>query len=506
MDWRRVLAPGARVRDALRRSAGAGAHLKALKASVVGGLAQARQAAPGVVTGVVTGARARLSRPASLRPSRLDPDRLKSLSPGALSRPIGRTARRLSRKTRVRSERLLRAWERRPAGLRRRVSVGVGVTVAVGLGAVALSCVPRVPPPPEPRYTPISLQALPGWHTDAVAEARPALERSCDKLTQLPADRPMAIQGHPALVAVTRRVGDWQAACNALATVPRGEPKAFRDYLLRTFEAHAVVSTDRDADGLFTGYYEAHIEAARSRGGAYQIPVHGPPTDLVMESGQGRMRVDGHLAPYHDRAAIEDGAIARVAPVLFWAKDPVDLHILHIQGSGQVTLPDGTRTRIGYAANNGQTFVGIGRLVRERGLADGSSMPAIRAWLRENPAQGQALMRENPRYIFFREIAGDGPIGALGVPLTPLRSLAVDPRFVPLGGLVWLETTDPDGLPLRRLMAAQDVGSAIKGINRGDVFWGSGEAAFEKAGRMASPGRTYLLVPRAETAPDPLMM
>lgn len=415
--------------------------------------------------------------------------------------------RRLRRRALVASERGLRAWERYPARVRQRMTLAVGLGLIVVLALVAaLLFWPRVAPPPEPRYSPISLDALPGWHTDAVTEARPALDRSCAKLTTLPADRLMAIQGHEALRAVTGRVADWQAACTRLASTPQDDPDAFRGFLVRTFQAYAVSSSARDAKGLFTGYYEAHINAARTQGGIYQYPVYGVPTDLIMEGGQGRRRVGGELRPYHDRAAIESGAIAQSAPVLFWAADPVDLHILHIQGSGQVTLPDGSRTRIGYAANNGQRFVGIGRLVRERGLADGGSMPAIRAWLRDNPDEGAALMRENPRYIFFREITGDGPIGAFGVPLTPLRSLAVDPVFLPLGSLVWLDTTDPDGRPLRRLMAAQDVGSAIKGINRGDVFWGSGEGAFQKAGRMASPGRTYLIVPRPTRGPDPLMM
>jgi len=418
-----------------------------------------------------------------------------------------RHLRRLPLRAVVAAHRFLNRWEQRPARFRQRVTIGVGLGLIASVGTVlALWIIPSTTEPPEPRYSLIGLQALPGWHVDTVGDIRPALDRSCAKLGALPADRPMAIQGHEALRAVTGLVADWQAACVRLKTVPPDDPQAFRDYLLRTFQGYAVSSSDTGSKGLFTGYYEAHINAARTRGGAYQVPVYGPPTDLVMDAGQGRRRVSGTLKPYYDRAAIEDGAINGTAPVLFWADDPVDLHILHIQGSGQVTLPDGSRTRIGYAANNGQPFVGIGKLVRERGLANGSSMPAIRAWLRENPEDGRALMRENPRYIFFREIAGDGPIGALGVPLTPLRSLAADPAVLPLGSLVWLDTTDPDGRPLRRLMAVQDVGSAIKGINRGDVFWGSGEPAFQKAGRMASPGRTYLLVPRPMHGVDPLMM
>ncbi|MBB4312256.1 murein transglycosylase A [Roseospira marina] len=415
-------------------------------------------------------------------------------------------ARDLTRHAQISAELALRRWETKPARFRQRVTLGTGLALVVGIAGLTVWLWPRPAPPPEPHYTLVSLQALPGWPSDTVLEARPALDRSCAKLAKLSPDRSMAIQGHAALRAVTGTVANWQAVCARLDQVPADDPQAFRGFLLRAFAVYAVTSSDADAHGLFTGYFEAHIDAARTRGGRYTIPVYGPPKDLVMESGQGQRRVNGVLEPYTDRAAIEDGALEGKAPVLFWAADAVDLHILHIQGSGRVTLPDGRQTRIGYAANNGQPFVGIGRLVRERGLADGASMPAIRTWLRTHPEDGRALMRENPRYIFFREIAGTGPVGAFGVTLTPLRSLAVDPQFLPLGSLVWLDTTGPDGVPIQRLMAAQDVGSAIKGINRGDVFWGGGEAAFDKAGRMASPGQTYLLVPRPERPVDPLMM
>jgi membrane-bound lytic murein transglycosylase A len=420
----------------------------------------------------------------------------------ALQRVRSRLRRRALRFV-VSLERGLRAWEARPARVRRRVTVAVGLGVAAALGGLAVSCAPRVAePPPRAIYTPASLTALPGWTTDRVDEIRPALAQTCERLATQPPSRTLATRGPATLHTLAGTVADWQAACRRLATVPEGDAEAFRAAIQRQFRAYAITSSDASARGLFTGYYEAHIHAARARDGRYRIPVYGPPDDLIMANGQGTQAGGG---PYHTRAAIEDGALSGKAPVLFWADDPVDLHILHIQGSGQVTLPDGSRTRIGYAANNGQPFVGIGKLVRERGLTDGRSMPAIRAWLRANPEQGQALMRENPRYIFFREITGAGPIGALGVPLTPLRSLAVDPTIIPLGALVWLDTTDPDGRPLRRLMAAQDTGSAIKGINRGDVFWGAGETAFHQAGRMANPGRTWLLVPRTADL-DPLMM
>lgn len=375
------------------------------------------------------------------------------------------------------------------------VTAGLCALAAMA-GVLAVSCAPRRPdPPPEPVYTPVALTSLPGWSDDRLIEARPALDRACAVLLKRDPAASLARDGSHAM-EVGGSVASWQVLCRRLATVPADDAQGFRAFVEGNLTGLSVTPDRGRGRGLFTGYYEAHIRAARTRGGPYQVPVHGVPADLAMVDGQGRRAGPDETTPYHDRAAIEDGALEGKAPVLLWADDAVDLHILHIQGSGQVSLADGGRTRIGYAANNGRPFVGIGRLVRERGLADGGSMPAIRAWLRANPAQGRALMRENPRYIFFREITGDGPIGAMGLPLEPLRSLAVDPDVIPLGAPVWLETTDPDGRPLRRLMVAQDTGSAIKGVVRGDVFWGAGEGAFRQAGRMKSPGRYVLLVPR----------
>jgi membrane-bound lytic murein transglycosylase A len=213
----------------------------------------------------------------------------------------------------------------------------------------------------------------------------------------------------------------------------------------------------------------------------------------------GDLGAGGAVGP--DRAAIAGGALDGRGLELLWVDDPVDAFILHIQGSGRVTLPDGAVVRLGYAGNNGHAYVAIGRLMRARGLlpADEINMPAIARWLRANPVAGAALMAENPRYIFFRERVGAGPIGAQGVALTPGRSLAVDDALIPLGAPLWLDTTGPPpgGGPLRRLVIAQDTGSAIKGAVRGDLFWGAGADAFEAAGRMNQRGRYYILLPQA---------
>jgi membrane-bound lytic murein transglycosylase A len=201
------------------------------------------------------------------------------------------------------------------------------------------------------------------------------------------------------------------------------------------------------------------------------------------------------------RAEIENGAAAKGWRVLFWAKDPVDVFTLHVQGSGRIVLPDGSLARVAYAGNNGHGYVAIGRLMRERNILPegGAHMPAIQAWLRANPEAGRALMQENPRFIFFREVPdGGGTKGQLGVALTPLASLAVDPSFIPLGLPLWLDTTWPieKDKPMRMLVVAQDTGAAIKGPVRGDVFFGGDRPAALYAGHMAQRGRYFLLLPK----------
>jgi membrane-bound lytic murein transglycosylase A len=187
--------------------------------------------------------------------------------------------------------------------------------------------------------------------------------------------------------------------------------------------------------------------------------------------------------------------------VLLWVDDPVDAHILQIQGSGRVLLEDGSVIRIGYAGNNGLPFVGLSKILKDHGKISDGTMPTVRAWLKSHPAEAPALMAENPRYVFFRKLPGDAPVGAFNVALTAGRSLAVDPHFVPLGAPLWLDSVDPDGNKLQRLVVAQDIGTAIKGAIRGDFYWGSGEAAFDKAGRMNSRGAYYLLLPLQHSAP-----
>ncbi len=363
----------------------------------------------------------------------------------------------------------------------------------------------------------VGFDELPGWRDDRLAEALPPLRKSCDRLTRQPAERAVGPSG------IGGTVADWTPLCAAALELHAGDEAAARAFFVEWFAPFAVGAAGKAgsdaAEGLFTGYYEAELDGARVADDAHKVPLYGRPADLVTadlgqfradwdgQSIAGRV-VDGRLVPYFDRAAIDEGALAGQGAELIWVSDPVDAFFLHIQGSGRVRMADGGTIRVGFAASNGLKFRGIARDLIDMDVLpkDDASMQAVRDWLRANPDQAAALMQKNPRYIFFREIDGpeataEGPVGAQGVSLTPMRSLAVDTGLLPLGAPLWLDTVWPPGAaeagePLRRLMIAQDTGGAIKGAVRGDFFWGTGEAALARAGAMKEKGRYYLLLPK----------
>jgi len=351
-------------------------------------------------------------------------------------------------------------------------------------------------------------EALPSWSGGAQAGALEALRRSCSVLTRAPADKPL---GSP-LLAIDRR--DWVAPCTEIRVLGGTDDETAR----RFFETHFVpfeVVPEAGAeagDGLFTGYFEPELRGSRQQDDLYRYPLWTRPPDMVSvdlgtfdEALNGKRligQVDGgRLVPYHTRGAIDGGALAGRGLELLWLDDPVDVFLLHVQGSGQVVLPDGGVVRVGFAAHNGHGYVSIGRALIERGDLEPhqASWGGIRDWIDSNPDKAADLFAVNPRFIFFREIAGDGPIGSQGVALSPGRSMAVDTAFVPLGVPLWLDTTWPGETdrPLNRLVVAQDTGGAIKGLVRGDFFWGYGDEALAQAGKMKSRGTYYLLVPRA---------
>ena len=287
--------------------------------------------------------------------------------------------------------------------------------------------------------------------------------------------------------------GDWTALCAEAAGLA---PEYAPGFFYYRFDWARV----GDGKAFATGYYEPEIEGSRVQLPGY-IPLYRVPSDLIRctkpdgASGRGRLDQTGTCVLYYTRAEIEDGALAGQGLELAWAKDPVDLFFLEIQGSGRIRMPDGTVMRVGYAGQNGRDYVAIGRLLRERGTLPpgGANMQAIKDWIRANPDLGRDVMRENLSYVFFKELTGPGPLGALNVPVTPRASVAADPNFVPLGAPVFLqmERREASGL-----WVAQDTGGAIKGANRFDTFWGAGPEAVATAGGMSAPGEALILLPK----------
>jgi membrane-bound lytic murein transglycosylase A len=352
-------------------------------------------------------------------------------------------------------------------------------------------------------YTVVGFDALPGWRDDALGEALPAVRRSCDKLMAMASTRRLGPRG------VAGQAGEWREPCQAAAAQGDADDAAARAFF-ETWFSPVMVAPEKGSKGLFTGYYEAELKGARWPGGRFAVPLYKVPADLVTmeraaspsKGSVGRME-NGSLVPYFTRAEIEAGALDGRNEELLWVDDPVDAFFLHIQGSGRVLLPDGSVARVGYAGNNGHKFYGIGRALLDTGEVprDKMSMQSIRDWLRAHPGRARELMNMNPRFIFFREIDGDGPVGAAGVALTPGRSLAVDAAHLPYHAPLWLDSTWPgSNRPLRRLLVAQDTGEAIKGRVRGDVFWGYGEPALAIAGGMKQTGTLYLLLPKPVAA------
>ena len=297
--------------------------------------------------------------------------------------------------------------------------------------------------------------------------------------------------------------GEWAEACSAASGWADRDAGNFFSRYFGTVQVGAGTA-------FVTGYYEPEIAASRTRRPGYDVPIYRRPADLVdvdlglfskdLQGKKIRGRVDGsNFIPYYDRLAIERGALAGRGLEIAWAADAAEFFFLQVQGSGRLRLPDGDVMRIGYDSQNGRDYVGIGKLLLDRGaLQPGqASMQGILDYLRADPVRGAAVMNENPSWVFFRELTGPGPLGALGVPVTGRASVAADPKYVPLGAPVFLslDRAEPNGL-----WVAQDTGGAIKGANRFDSFWGAGDKARAIAGGMAARGSALILLPRAAVA------
>ncbi|MEZ5618912.1 MAG: MltA domain-containing protein [Rhodocyclaceae bacterium] len=348
------------------------------------------------------------------------------------------------------------------------------------------------PMPPKPPAKPLQearWEDVAGWREDNLAEAHGALLASCGALEKQPL---------------------WAGVCGEARALP-ADSAALRSFFESRFRPWRVTNPDESLEGLVTGYYEPLLKGSRARTKRYSHAIYGVPDDLLvvdlaalypdLKNYRLRGRIDGRkVVPYWSRAELAQQEEQLAGKALVWVADPIELFFLQVQGSGRVDLPDGSRVRVGYADQNGHPYTSIGRWLVEKGelKLEQASMQGIQAWARANPKRVSEMLNTNPSFVFFRELPdnGGGPLGALGVPLTPGRSIAVDPRAVPLGAPVFLATTFPNSdKPLRRLMLAQDTGGAIKGAVRADFFWGFGAEAGAQAGRMRQRGEMWALLP-----------
>lgn len=357
----------------------------------------------------------------------------------------------------------------------------------------ATPCVPckEVEPvkPAEPALWAAQYSDLPGWADDTLSTTFQAFLNQCTSL---------------------QRQAMWRPACSSASAINTTDDAAIRAWFEAQLRPWQLVNPDGNRSGLITGYYEPILRGSRARKAPYTTPVFGVPEDLIvvdlgelypeLKHMRLRGRIEGRkLVPYYSRAEWTAQEVAH--PPMLWVDDPIDFFFMQIQGSGQIELSDGSRIRLNYADQNGHPYRSIGRWLIDKGelKAEQASMQGIKNWARANPKRLQELLNQNPSLVFFRELKaeGSGPQGAMGLPLTPERSIAVDPRTTPLGAPVWLATTQPNSdQPLQRLMLAQDTGGAIRGPVRADFYWGSGPAAGNQAGKMKQNGRMWVLLPK----------
>lgn len=340
----------------------------------------------------------------------------------------------------------------------------------------------------------VTFDQLPGWAEDDFTQLWPAFLASCD--------------------VMIRRAG-WQEVCADAQQLSAVDGPGLRNFFESRFLPYQVRNIDGSVSGTVTGYYEPLLRGSRTRGGVFQTPLYRPPDDLLTVDIGGvypelkNMRLRGRLSgnkvlPYYTRAELMQKGLAS-GTELVWVDDALDAFFLQVQGSGRVTLEETKETiRIAYADQNGHPYKSIGRYLIDHGelKLEQASMQGIKAWVAANPHRLQELLYANPSFVFFKEEkitdAAKGPRGALGVPLTAQRSMAIDPQFIALGAPVFLSTTRPNSeLPLRQLMMAQDTGGAIRNAVRADFFWGFGDAAGELAGKMKQAGQMWVLLPRA---------
>lgn len=362
-----------------------------------------------------------------------------------------------------------------------------------GAGPESATPEPPLPAPEAPRgrLEKTGWSSLPAWEKDDLAPALDAFIKGCTVLASQEA---------------------WKSVCDRAISTGAATNRDIARFFQDSFEPFQVINPDDSVIGLVTGYYEPLLLGSRSQSKRFRYPIYGVPQDLLtidlssvyaeFKDRRLRGRIEGNkVVPYFSRSDIDTSLPPLKGLEIAWVDDAVDLFFLHIQGSGQVQLDNGERMRIGYADQNGHPFRSLGgQLIRKGEIRpEQASMQGIKEWARRHPRKVQEFMNSNPSYVFFRELPRDlsGPLGTLRVPLTPERSVAVDPRVIPLGVPVYLATTWPNSnTPLNRLMVAQDTGGAINGAVRVDFFWGFGDDAGKLAGRMRQPGKMWVLLPQ----------
>ena len=362
---------------------------------------------------------------------------------------------------------------------------------------IVSGCAWLSPKPPGIGRT-VGWKDLPGWNQDQQAQAWPPLMQSCGKRMTDPV---------------------WAALCQTAQTLVHPDDATARRFFETWFVPYETRTQEGRRTGLITGYYEPLLNGSLAPSERFRYPLYRPPPDLVtIDLGglypelqgkrlRGRLR-GNHVVPYYSRSEIDAKNSALQGQELLWVDDPIALFFLQIQGSGLVRLPDGKMLGVSYADQNGHPYNAIGKCLVARGVLApvDTNLFTIRAWLQAHPDLAQNVFNCNPSYVFFSlrdlsDAGGDEPLGALQMPLTPQRSIAVDPAYIPLGAPVWLSTTLPiaGDTPYQRLVFAQDTGGAIKGPVRADLFWGAGDYAEQMAGLMKQPGKLFVLRPRAET-------
>lgn len=365
----------------------------------------------------------------------------------------------------------------------------------------------------EVQLKPSSFNQLPGWQNTNTIKSLHAFNHSCKTFLKQKSDTPIG----SAYIPMTAK--DWYAPCQAALKIDPNSVTQTKAFFEKWFKPVQFVS-HRPIKGLFTGYYVPLLHGSLTKTADYNIPLYQTPSNLVtvnLEAFDPTLnnrrlvgRVEGNrLVPFYSREEINHGAIAKSTPVIVWLNSHIDRLFLEIQGSGIIALPDGSHIVVGYASQNGAPYTAIAKVLIEKGILtrDNASMQGIRQYLEAHPEQIEPVINQNKSFVFFEKQVEKTVVGVQNIELTPGYSLAVDRKWIPIGLPIWLDTTRPtsntnETKPLQRLMIAQDTGGAIRGMVRGDVFWGAGEKATEIAGKMKNPGYYWLLLPKAIHLPQ----